>query len=228
MPVTVVPADALRPAPAPVPGPAPTEARPRWPRLLAVAVVGQPLLLTINSLFHPEVEIEAASILQGAAEAPTRWYVVHLVAALGALLGAPAALGLRRLVRGRGRVLADTAVVTAFVTAALLGMAFAVEASLLRLVTTADISSGAASTLADAYTSTAEFYATGVGVLAATATTILFAVAFLRERAVPRRVGWALIAGTALTFVGPPGTVIGPAGFALVTAASVAVARRLA
>src|SRR5689334_14320007 len=112
------------------PAPPPTGSR-RAVRLLALVIAIQPLLIGVNALFHPDVDITGAGILAGAQDGPTRWYVVHVVAALGAVLGVPAAFGLRRLVH-RHRVIGDTALVAAVVAAVVLGLTFMAEASAIR------------------------------------------------------------------------------------------------
>jgi hypothetical protein len=207
---------------------APPAHRPLWPRLLAVAVVAQPLLIAVNAIFHPEVDLNGEGLLQAAMEGPTRWYAVHMVAALGAVVGAPAALGLRRLVHHGGRRLADAAVVSALLAAVLLSMTFAAEGSLLRLAATAGIDEADAVALVDAYTDTPEFYGVGLGALAATLSGVLFALALLRDGRVPRWMPVVLLVGSLGTAAAAPGTPIGPLAFGIITVASAALARRVA
>jgi hypothetical protein len=206
----------------------PSQDRPIVPRLLAVAVVAQPLLIAVNALFHPEVDMSGEGLLTGAIEGPGTWYVVHMIAAFGALLGIPAAVGLRRLVRGRGRRLADVAMAAWFVAGGLLAMGFAAEGSLLRLVTTADIDRSEALVLAEAYAGTSEFYAVGVGAAAATLGGVLFAIALLRDGRLPRWMPCTLLVGSVATAAAAPGTPVGPVAFAIITVAAVGLARRLA
>lgn len=214
--------DAEPSTPTPSSGP-----RPRGPLLLAVAVAVQPLLIGVNAIFHPDIDVTGAGILAGAEEGPTRWYVVHLLAALGAVLGAPAAFGLRRLIRER-RVLCDTALVAAVVASVVLSLAFMAEASALRLAASADISAAAALSLAEAYTSTPEFYAVPSGVLASVVAPVLFAIALLRERRVPRWQPAALVVGWLLSLAAMPGTLLGPLAFGVIAVASFGLARRIA
>jgi hypothetical protein len=102
-------------------------------RLLAAAVVVAPLLIAINSLFHPEVELSGAGFLAGAQTDPSGWFVVHVVAASGALLGVPAAIGLHTLVRGSGRRIATFGGALTLLAGPILALGFASEASVLRL-----------------------------------------------------------------------------------------------
>ena len=217
MATVTVPLDRITP-------PAPP-ARP-WARLLAASLVAQPVLLGINALFHPEVELSGDSILAGAAEGPRSWYVVHVVAALGAAFGLPMALALRRLLPAR-RALADTAVGASILSAFLLSTSFMAEASAFQLFVESDISREAALTLADDYTGTPEFFAVGAGVLLAAVSAVLFGIALLRDRRVPRWQPAALMLGTFATFVAVPGTPLGPVGFAVVAVGGAGLAREL-
>jgi hypothetical protein len=113
-------------------------------RLLAAAVIAQPLLIGVNATFHPEVEMTAAGLLAGAAADPTRWYLVHLIAAVGAALGAVAAVGLRTLITDRGRRAGNVAVGAAALGAVVLAITFGAEASLFRSVTVAGVDPAAA------------------------------------------------------------------------------------
>lgn len=192
-------------------------------RLLAAAVLVQPLLIGVNGTFHPEVDMEAASLLAGAADSSTSWYAVHLIAALGALLGAPAAFGLRRLLHERNRM-GDAAVVTALLATTVLAPAFVAEASVLRLAVTADMSDAARLALADDYLGTPEFYAVGVGVLAAGFSAVLFAVAILLERRIAMWMPFATIAGTIAALGAQPGTALAPAAFGVVAIAACGLA----
>lgn len=196
-------------------------------RLLAAALVAQPALLGVNALFHPDVDLDGASILAGAAEGPTRWYLVHLVAALGAACGVPVAMALRRLVTARGRALADVAVVAAVVGSVLLAVAFLTEASTFRLLAEGDVPHAAAVALADDYTGTPEFFAVGVGFLFAVVATLLFVAALLRSRTVPRWMPALLLLGTVATSASPPGAPVGPIGFAVVAVAGAGLAGEL-
>ena len=194
-------------------------------RCLAAAVAIQPLLVGVNALFHPDVDISAASLLAGAATGPTRWFVVHVIAATGALLGVGAVLGLRTLVTFRGRNLATAGVVVGLVGSALLSMAFAAEASVLRLAAVLDPGAGLA--VAEAYVSTPEFYVVPVGVLLSTVGTLLLAAALLVAGGVPRWQPVALLIGGLGSLAAVPGTLLGPIAFAIVFVASVGLARRI-
>lgn len=205
----------------------PPERRSSWPWILAVAVVAQPLLLAVNATFHPEVELNGPSLLAGAAESPVTWYAVHLIAALGAMLGVPAALGIRRLVAGRDRRLADAAVGAAVVAAVVLSMTFAMEASVLRLVAGAGVGTTEAVALADAFTETPEFFAVLVGAAAATLAGVLFAIALLRARSVPRWLPFTMLVGSLGTVAATPGSLVGPLAFVLLTVAGAALAPRV-
>jgi hypothetical protein len=195
-------------------------------RLLAAAILAQPLLIAVNGTFHPEVDMDAASMLAGAAEDATSWYAVHLIAALGALLGAPAAFGLRSLLR-QNSPMGDVALVVAVVAAIVLGLSFMAEASVLRLAVTADLDGAARLALTDEYLSAPELYAVGVGVLGAGVATALFSVAILLERRVPRWMPTATIAGTAVALGAQPGTALAPLAFGVVTIAAVGLARHV-
>lgn len=199
---------------------------PRFRRLLAATVVFAPALVGINSLFHPEVEMSGASIFAGAAADPSAWFVVHVVAALGALLGLPAAAGLRLLVRDRGRRLATTGLGLVMVGSPLLAMTFAAEASVLRLAAGLDPSAGLA--LAEAYARTPEFYAVGAAVALSTLGSLLLGVALLASRTVPRWMAGGYLAGTVVSLAAIPGTLMGPMAFGLVALVSVGLATRLA
>jgi hypothetical protein len=189
-------------------------------RLLAAALVAQPLLVGINATFHPEMEFTAAGLLAAAAGGPTTWYVVHLVAALGALLTVPALLGLRTLVSERGRRVADLGVAAGVVAAALLGIAFGIEASVLRLAVTSGLGAGGQLAVAEAFITAPEFFAVPVGVLAFTLGGLLLATALLAARAVPRWQAILYLVGMLATLGGAPGSPLGPIAFGVVTVAA--------
>lgn len=195
--------------------------------LLAAAVIAAPLLITANSLFHPTVEMSGESILAGARTGPTTWFVVHVVAASGALLGVPAAFGLRELVPGRARRLATSGLAFALLGAPILAMSFAAEASVLRLAA-ADLDVSAGEALAEAYTGTPEFYAVGLGVVATTLGSLLLGLALHRSGAVARWQATTYLLATLATVIAPPGTAVGPAAFGVVTLVSVSFAVRVA
>lgn len=197
-------------------------------RLLAVAVVVQPLLIGLNAIFHPAIEFTPAGILAGATESPTVWYVVHLVAALGALVTIPAVLGLRTLIRARGRRVADVGVGAGIVAAALLGVAFGIEASVMRLAVTSGLESSASLALTEAFMAAPEFFAVPVGVLAYTFAGVLLASALLVARAVPRWQAGLYLVGVLATLAGAPGSPLGPIAFAIVTVAAGFLARHVA
>lgn len=207
-----------------------TPERPLGSLLLAVAVVAQPLLIAVNAVFHPTVDMSGEGLLNGTLEGAGTWYAVHLIAAVGALLGIPAAVGLRRLVRdgGRGRRLANVAMSAWFLAGGLLAMGFATEASVFRLAATAGIDRSDAVVLADAYAGTPEFYAIGIGAALATLAGVLFAIALLRDGSVPRWMPWTLLVGTLVTVAAAPGTPIGPIAFGVITIAAAGLAPRVA
>lgn len=196
-------------------------------RLLAVAVVVQPLLIGVNATFHPEVEMTAAGLLAGAAPDPTRWYVVHLIAAVGAALGVAAAVGLRTLITDRGRRAANIAVGAAALGAVVLAITFGAEASLFRSVAVAGVDPAAALAIADVYASSPEFFAIPVGVLASTLGGLLMGVALIAARSVPRWVAVTFLAGSVVTLVAVPGTPVGPIAFGIVAVASAVLARHV-
>lgn len=197
----------------------------RLRRALAATVVSAPALIGINSLFHPEVEMSGASILAGAAADPSTWFVVHLVAALGALLTLPAAAGLRLLVPGRRRRLATAGLGLIMVGSPVLAMAFGAEASVLRLAAGLDPSAGLE--LAEAYARTPEFYAVGAAVALSSLGTLLLGMALLASRGVPRWMAAGYLAGTVISLLAVPGTPMGPAAFGVIALVSVGLAARI-
>jgi energy-converting hydrogenase Eha subunit A len=197
-------------------------------RLLAAAVIAQPLLIGVNALFHPSTEFTAPGILAAADQDPDRWYVVHLVAALGALLTVPAVLGLRSLVRERGRRVANAGVAAGICAAVLLGIAFGIEASVMRVVATSDIERAAATAVIERFLETPEFFAVPGGVLAFTLAGVLLSIALLAARAVPRWQASLYLAASLATLGGAPGSPIGLLAFAALTAAAVFLARHVA
>lgn len=197
-------------------------------RVLAVALVLQPLLVGVNATFHPAVEFTAPGMLAGAAASPTRWYVVHLVAALGALLTLPAVLALRTLVTERGRRVAGLGVGAGIVAAAVLGIAFGIEASVFRLAVSAGVDTDAQLALAETFLTTPEFYAAPIGVLAFTLAGLLLATALLAARAVPRWKAVLYLAGMLATLGGAPGSPLGPIAFGIVTIAAATLAVHVA
>lgn len=205
--------------------PAGWASEPRVRRVLAATVVAAPTLVGINSLFHPEVEMTGVSIFAGAAADPSAWFVVHVVAALGALLGLPAAAGLRSLVRDRGRRLATTGLVLVMVGSPLLAMTFAAEASVLRLAAGLDPSAGLA--LAEAYARTPEFYAVGAAVALSSLGSLLIGTALLASRAAPRWMAGGYLAGTVVSLAAVPGTLMGPIAFGVIALVSVGLAARV-
>lgn len=189
-------------------------------RLLAAALVAQPLLLGINATFHPPIEFTPAGVLAGAAESPAGWYAVHLVAALGALLTIPAVIGLRTLVRERGRLVANLGVGAGIVAAAVLPVAFGIEASVLRLAVTSGLDTAGQLAIAEAHLAAPEALAVPVGVLAFTLAGLLLATALLAARAVPRWQAVLYLVGILATLAGGPGSPLGPLAFASVTLAA--------
>jgi hypothetical protein len=194
-------------------------------RILAAAVVVQPLLVGVNAVFHPEIEFTAPGILAGAAAGPTTWYVVHLVAALGALMTVPAVLGLRTLIRRRGRLLGDLGVGAAIIAAVALGMAFGIEASVMRLAVTSGLEREAAISLTEAFMAAPEFAAVPVGVLAFTLAGVLMAFALIAAGVVPRWLAGVYLAGMLATLGATPGSPLGPIAFGIVTASAAFLAR---
>lgn len=196
-------------------------------RLLAVALVAQPLLVGVNATFHPEIEFTAAGILAGAAADPTRWYVVHLIAALGAALTIPAVLALRSLVHERGRRVANIGVGAGIVAATLLTMAFAIEGSVLRLAATSGLADAEKLSLAESFLEAPEFLAVPVGVLAFTLAGVLLATALLAGRVVPTWQAVLYLVGMLATLGGAPGSLLGPIAFLIVTVAAAILARHV-
>jgi hypothetical protein len=196
-------------------------------RLLAAAVLLQPLLVAVNAAFHPDVEMNAASFLEAAEEGPTRWYVVHVIAALGGLLLVPAALGLRTLVRDRGSRLADAGVVVSLIAAPLLALTFAMEASTMRSIALADVDEAAALAVSDVFVGSPEYYAVAAGILAFVVTGVLLAAALIRARTVPWWQPALYGAGILATLPAPPGTAAAPVAFAVVTLAAAFLAARV-
>lgn len=199
----------------------------RGSRLLAAAVLGAPVLLSINSAFHPSVDITARSLLDGAESGPTQWYVVHMVAALGAMLGVAAALGLRTLVVGRGRRLATVALGLTAVGAPLLAMSFAIEASVLELAATS-LDERAALELAEGYVESPDFYAVPVCIALITLGSLLMGISLVLSRAVPRWQSVSLCVATVATALAAPGTPVGPIAFGTVSVVSVFLALEVA
>lgn len=197
-------------------------------RLLALAVVAQPLLVGINAVFHPAMEFTASGILAAAAQAPTRWYLVHVIAAVGALLTVPAVLGLRSLVSERGRRVADIGVGVGIFAAVLLGIAFCIEASLMRVVVTSGVDRAAALAVTQRFLAAPEFLAVPIGVLAFTLSAVLLAVALLAAKVVQRwQAGLYLVAMLA-TLGGGPGSPLGPVAFGTATIAAAFLAVHVA
>ena len=199
----------------------------RFQRLLAVAVVVQPLLIAVNSVLHPPVEMSGHGLLHGAAQSPGTWFAVHLTAAVGALLAAPAALGLWTLVVGRWRRLATIGVALSGVAATLLALGFAAEASVLRLAAVADIGEDAALTLADAYVRSPESYLIPAGFLGVVLGSLCLGVGMLLARSVPRWQALGYLLGVVAGVVAAPGTVAGPVSSAVVIAASTFLGARI-
>lgn len=215
----------MRPDTLPTETPTAPQARRGHP-LLAAAVVGAPLLILVSSLLHPAVEFSGESLLAGARHDPTAWFVVHVVAAAAALLGIAATFGLRTLVPGRGRRLATAAVALAMVSGPLLALAFAAEASVLRLAAEhPDPVAGAA--LAAAYVETPEFYAVGVALLLDVLGAVLIVAALLRSRGVPRWQVAAYVVAVVGTVVAAPGSPVGSIAFGALVVVSGFFAARI-
>jgi hypothetical protein len=189
-------------------------------RLLAAAVLGAPVLLSINSAFHPRVEITAKSLLEGAESGPTQWYVVHVVAALGALLGVAAAFGLRSLVVGRGHRLSSVALGLTVVGAPVLAMSFAIEAGVLHLASTR-LDGAAALDLVEGYVEGPDFYAVPAAIALVTLGSLLMGIALVLAGTVPRWQSVTLCLATVATALGAPGTPVGPIAFGTVSVVSV-------
>lgn len=195
-------------------------------RLLAAAVVAAPTLIALNALLHPEVELSGASILAGASLDPSRWFAVHTVAAVGAMLGVPAAFGLRRLIAQRGRRLAHAGLTLVVLSSPILALTFAAEASVLRLAA-AELDPTAALRLADAYARSPEFYAVGAAVAMTTLGGVLLGAALLVGREVPRWLAVPYLVATLATVAAAPGTLVGPVAFGLVAVVSIFLAARV-
>lgn len=196
-------------------------------RLLAVALVAQPLLVGVNATFHPQIEFTAAGILAGAADDPARWYVVHLIAALGAALTVPAVLALRSLVHERGRRVANIGVGAGVLAAVVLTMAFPIEGSVYRLAVTSGLDLADQRALSEAFLGSPEFLAVPVGVLAFTLAGVLLATALLAGRVVPNWQATLYLVGMLATLAGAPGTLVGPIAFLIVTVAAAILARHV-
>lgn len=194
--------------------------------LQAAVVVLWPLLLVGNAVGHPEVELTAESYLAAAAGDPWRWYAVHLVAALAALLTIPSALAVRSLVRDRGRRWATGGAVLSAVGGVALVVAFSIEAGVMRVAT--ELDRDAALAVTDEHLSSPEAYLVPVGIVATAVAVVLLAVALVLGRATPtwHAVLYGVGAGATLA-PASPGTLVGSVGFVLLAAASVLVARRL-
>lgn len=195
--------------------------------LLAAAVLGAPILIGLNSTFHPDVEFTAESFLAGAESGPTAWFLVHTIAACGALLGIGAAIGLRTLVRDRGRRLATAGLTATVIGAPVLAMAFAIEASVLQLAASA-LEPDAAIELAEAYVERPEYYVIGAAVALTTLGGMLIGLALVISRVVPRWQSVTFVGATILTALAPPGTLVGPIAFGAVSFVSVFFALRVA
>jgi hypothetical protein len=169
--------------------------------------------------------MSGAGIFAGAAADPSAWYVAHVVAALGALLGLPAAAGLRCLVRDRGHRLATTGLGLVMVGSPVLAMTFTAEASVLHLAAGLDPSAGLA--LAEGYTQSPEFYAVGAAIALSTLGSLLLGTALLAGRGASRWMVGGYLAGTVVSLVAVPGTVVGPSAFGVITLASVGLAAQV-
>jgi hypothetical protein len=189
-------------------------------RFLATAVVIQPLLVGVNATFHPEVELTGAGLVAGAAGNPTGWYILHMVAAVGALLIAPAILGLRILIDQRGRRVANLGVGVGFLAAMVLAIAFASEASALRLAVTAGLDEAGTLAIGNAFMQTPEAFGVPVGAAAFALSAVLMASALLAAGSVPRWQAILFLVGVVSTLAATPGSPVGPIAFGIVTIAS--------
>ncbi|HEX6234830.1 MAG TPA: hypothetical protein VFZ63_17000 [Jiangellaceae bacterium] len=195
-------------------------------RLLAAAVLIVPLLIGVNALFHPAVEISGEGLLHGAHENATAWYIVHMVAAIGAMLTIAAGVGLRTLVVDRGRRLANVALAATIVGAPLLVIGFVAEASVLRLAAGVDEAAGVA--VATEFAGTPEFYVIPLGVLGVTLGNVLMAIGLLKARAVPRWAAGLFIAGWLASLATVPGAPVTPVIYAAVAVSAAVLAGRVA
>jgi hypothetical protein len=196
-------------------------------RRLAVVLGLQPLLLTINALFHPEVDIEGASFLEAVSAGSTRWYVVHLVAALGAVLWVPAAFGVGQLITGGYRRSTTAAMSAVMAGSALLALGFVTEGSFFRLLAHAAIDETAALTLAEGFLETPEFFSIMPGFGLAAIGTATLAVVLLRQGAAMRWHALTYALGIVVSAISPPGSPIGPLALAVATVAAIGMARHL-
>lgn len=195
----------------------------RW---LPIALGAQPLLLAANAFYHPEVDIEGASFLEAVREGPTEWFVVHLVAALGAVLWIPAAFAMRRLAGDASRRLSTLALASVVAGATMLAAGFIIEGSVFRLIAEADIGDAAALTLADDFLDTAEFIAILPGFGLSLAGVALITAILVRQR---RSAGWhalAYLVGFVVSAVSPPGSPVGPLALVVATVAAIGMARQ--
>lgn len=196
----------------------------RW---LAIALAVQPLLLTVNAVFHPQVEIEAASFLEAVRGASTRWYIVHLVAALGAVLWVPAAFAMRQLIADGHERLLTLALTAVAAGSTILALGFAIEGAVFRLMAQADIGDAAAHTLADDFLGTPEFLSILPGFVLSAAGIALLTTILLHQRSAVRWQALAYVSGVITSAVSPPGSPIGLVGLAVVTVAAIGMARHV-
>lgn len=196
-------------------------------RLLAAAMVVQPLLILINMMLHPTIPFTAAGILAGAAENPTTWYVGHMIAALGSLMIVPAVLGLRTLVRERGRRVADIGVWAGIVAAVTMGLFFGIEASVMRLAVSSGLDAAGALAITQASMNAPEFFAFPVGLLSYKLAVVLLLSTLLVVGVVPRWQAGLYLVGTVASLAGGPGSPVGLIAFGIVTIAAAFLARHV-
>lgn len=203
---------------------APSRRERHW---LALTLAVQPLLLTVNAVFHPEVDIDGASFLEAVNDGPTQWYIVHLIAALGALLWIPAAFAIRQLIGDgypRLRAVAMTAVMAG---SSILALGFAIEGSVLPLLARADIGDAAALTLAEDFLDTPAFFSILPGFGLSAAGVALLAAILLHYRSPVRWPALVYVLGLVVSTISPPGSPIGPAALAVVAVAAIGMARHV-
>lgn len=197
-------------------------------RLLAAALVAQPLLIFGAMTVHPEVtDRTGAAFVEAAAAHPTRWFVVHLVATIGALLGIAVAFGLRQLAGGRGRRTANAGVALALLGNTAVALGFAFEATLFRLVSSSGLDGASAAHVGDRFLDGPETVILMAGFPVMVLATTLLAVGLHLGRAVPRWQPVLLVVALAASLT-PPGSPVGLAGGLALVAVMTSLAVRLA
>lgn len=196
--------------------------------LLALPVAAAPLVQLAGVVPHPELPDDAAGALAVVAEDPDRWFRIHLLAAVAAVLFVVAAVALASLVRRRGAGLAAAGAALLVAGGGVLAIAFGAEAHLLSVAADPSLDRSAMVALARLEEDSPAMSLLSVGFPLVGIGTLLLMAGLIRSRAVPRWQPALVVLGTLTSVAAAPGSDLAPLLFAPSLAGYLALATSVA